>query len=243
MKSVVVTGASSGIGQSIVETFSQNGWHVIMLARSEAKLKAIKKNNLNTDYFVCDLTSVKEIAKLKKKIQSFHVHGLVNNAGIYQPHSIDEDDDAFWEDHFYSNLMSAIRVTRLFWDQLKINQGSIVNISSTLAICPIQNASSYSALKAAMNNWTLSLAIEGAPFKINANAICPGIVDTPIHAYFGSKKTKDKMLHKSLQKAQPLGRTGKPQDISPMVYHLCSEKAQWTTGSIINIDGGILLNS
>ena len=94
-----------------------------------------------------------------------------------------------------------------------------------------------------MSNWTQALALEGAPLGIRANAICPGIIDTPIHSYVDSPKPEDQELYQSMQKAQPLGRTGKVTDIAPMAYQLVSKDSQWITGTLLNIDGGILLNS
>ena len=240
MKKVLISGASSGIGKAMVQIFSQRNWQVFMLARRQDRLETIHRKIKNTQILVCDLTDPKAVKNLKNQIPST-LHALVNNAGIYHPCSLEEDQDKVWDIHYNSNLMGAVRLTRLVWPQLKKNQGSIVNISSTLAIKPIVGTAAYSALKAAMNNWTLSLALEGAPHKINANAICPGIVDTPIHSYFGDDGPKDREIHSQLQKSQPLGRTGCPEDIAFMTEQLCKSDSQWITGSIINIDGGILL--
>lgn len=139
--------------------------------------------------------------------------------------------------------MSAVRLTSALWPQMKESKGSIVNISSTLGIRPIANTAAYSALKAAMNNWTLSLALQGAQDGIKANAICPGIIDTPIHSFHAKETAQQKALFAQAQKAQPLGRTGTPEDIAPMCFQLCQQESSWITGSILNIDGGILLNS
>ena len=243
MKNAVITGASSGIGASLVEKFSRDGWSVTMIARNEEKLKKLESQFHNCKAIVCDLTDTEQVRLACEKINELPVHALINNAGIYQPQSIDEDSDQTWEYHLNGNLMSAVRLTRGLWANLKTSGASILNISSTLGIRPIANTSAYSASKAAMNNWTLSLALEGAPLGVRANAICPGIIDTPIHSYFDSAKPEDKQLHAQLQLAQPLGRTGRVDDISGMALNLCSESSQWITGVLLNIDGGILLNS
>ena len=211
-----------------------------MLARRRDKLEKISEKFKNTQVLVCDLTDPRAVESLKGRISS-PLHALVNNAGVYRPCSQEEDNDKIWDIHYNSNLMGSVRLTRLLWPRLKESGGSIVNISSTLAVRPIAGTAAYSALKAAMNNWTQSLALEGAPHGINANVICPGIVDTPIHSYFGEEGPKDQSLYKQLQKAQPLGRTGHPRDIAFMAEQLCKEDSQWMTGAVINIDGGILL--
>ncbi len=245
MKTVLISGASSGIGQELAQHFHQAGWFVFMVARRKERLQALKDKLPHSDFQVCDLTQTEDIQKLSQSIEKlrYPIAALINNAGVYQPKSLEEDDDEVWDQHYQCNLMSAVRLTRQFWPLLKANKGVILNISSTLAIRPILNTAAYSALKAAMNNWTLSLAIEGAPHGLRANAICPGIIETPIHNFFESTDPKDLETYKSLQKLQPLGRTGKPQDIAPMALELCSPHSAWITGNIVQIDGGILLNS
>lgn len=242
MKKVVITGASSGIGAVLAETFSANGWQVLMIARNENRLQSLKNNLKNTDYVVCDLSSKTEIAACTADLLRFGpIDALINNAGIYVPCSVDADQDDVWDQQYTTNLLGPVRLTRIYWEQLKKSKGTILNISSTLAIRPVQNTSAYSALKAALNNWTLGLALEGGPHGINVNCICPGIIDTPIHSYHGRATHQEKEIHKAVQKLQPLGRIGQPQDIAPMALQLCGPGSEWITGSIINIDGGILL--
>ena len=243
MRKVIITGASSGIGKAIAKTFSERGWASLLIARNEKRLKQLASKLKNCEILVCDLSDPQAIENNRDQILWTPVDALINNAGIFRPQMVDQDTDTTWEQHFQSNLMSAVRMNRVCWDSLQKQKGCVLNISSTLGIRPVANTSSYSALKAAMNNWTLGLAIEGAPLGLRANAICPGIVDTPIHSYIGSEDAEDKKTYAAMQKAQPLGRTGKPQDIAATAYHLCQPEAEWMTGSIINIDGGILLNS
>jgi NAD(P)-dependent dehydrogenase (short-subunit alcohol dehydrogenase family) len=243
MLSVIITGASSGIGQSLARTFSDRGWTTLLVARNEERLRQVSGELPNSTYRVCDLGEPQEIQALKEDLENRQVDALINNAGVYQPQAIDDHSDAPWEQQLQTNLMGAVRLTRLCWPALQRQKGCILNISSTLGIRPIPGTAAYSASKAAMNNWTLSLALEGAPHGIRANAICPGIVDTPIHSYVGSDRPEDQKIYQQVQGLQPLGRTGRPEDIASMAYHFCQPEAQWMTGSILNIDGGMLLNS
>ncbi len=243
MKTVIVTGASSGIGKEIAKHFSQQGWKVLLLARRAEVLQELAGQLQNAEAFPLDLTKPEDIKGFAEKISSYSVDALINNAGVFVSQSIEEDDDEAWETHFQSNLMSAVRLTRALWPQLKQSKACVLNVSSTLGLRPIANTASYSALKAAMNNWTQCLAIEGAAFGIRANALCPGIIDTPIHFYVESEDPKHQEIYKSVQAAQPLGRTGQPQDIAFMAFQFCQPQAQWTTGALLNVDGGILLNS
>ncbi len=243
MNHAVVTGATSGIGESICKKFTENNWSLTMIGRRTEKLEALCAKWANAKGFSCDLSDPEDILSLGKKLQGESIQALVNNAGIFKPLSLDDDEDSVWQDQWNSNLMSAVRLTRVVWPQLKDSKGCVLNISSTLGIRPIANTAAYSASKAAMNNWTQALAIEGAPHGVRANAICPGIIDTPIHSYMDENQVKDPKTYKQVQKAQPLGRTGKPEDVAAMAYHFCQPEAQWVTGTLFNIDGGILLNS
>ncbi|MEM7645426.1 MAG: SDR family oxidoreductase [Pseudomonadota bacterium] len=244
MKHAIVTGATSGIGTSITKHLSKAGWKVSMLGRNQEKLRDLEKEIPQTQGFVCDLSDPNAIKTFASEF-SYHqdLLALVNNAGVYQPGAMDDDRDAVWDYHYQNNLMSAVRLTRQFWSTLKANKGSILNISSTLAVRPIANTMAYSALKSAMNNWTQALAIEGAPHQVRANCICPGIVDTPIHAFHKNDDPDQREIYQSVQGAQPLGRIGQPEDIAQWVLPFCDPGASWTTGTILNVDGGILLNS
>ena len=179
MKTAIVTGASSGIGKEIASHLSQKGWRLILLARRTDSLNALQEELPQEALPVtCDLSSPKSIEIATQQITDWTsaIHGLVNNAGIFRPGSVTEDTDAHWEEQWLVNMMGPVRLTRALWPRLIRAEGSsIVNISSTLGVRPIPGTGAYSATKGAMNNWTQTLAIEGASAQIRANAICPGI--------------------------------------------------------------------
>ncbi len=238
-KYVVVTGASSGIGKEICLKLKTAGFSPIALGRREDLLKEV-----SSDFLTIDISSKDSLKKAKSYFQGFElgsIVGLINNAGIYIPQSFSENEMSTWEKQFETNLFGSIRITTAALEHLKVSKGSILNISSTLGIRPIENTSAYSASKAAMNNWTLSLALELSKDGINVNSLCPGIVETPIHEF---NNTKDKDLRKQLNSMQPLGRIGNVADIAPLAIHLINKEVSgWTTGGVFNVDGGILLKS
>lgn len=242
-KTVVISGASSGIGEATARVFAQNGFYVVMLGRNTSRLKKLKSEIKNSEYYAFDLSSrtdcEKAFNKIKKQIP-YPISVLVNNAGIYKENSFSKSKDIDWELFFQYNLMSAIRLTRFALPfMLKNGEGSIVNVSSTLGIKPTASTGMYSSLKAAMNNLTQSLALEFGPKGIRVNAICPGIVDTPIHSFHKlSGKEKEKIL-KSLAGLQPLGRIGTPEEVAKAIYFLASDNSSWTTGTVLSVDGGI----
>ena len=238
---MIVTGAGSGIGKSICKNLIEKGYTPILIGRTESKLKAVSEELNHSPYFPVDLSSENSIEELKTNYKSLPegtLKGIVNNAGVFKAQPFEQTTRKDWIDHFENNLLTAINTSKAFLELLKKEGGSIVNISSTLGVRPIPNTSAYSASKAALINLSSSMALELAPYKIRVNTVCPGIVDTPIHQPENRTSWKE-----DSSKLQPLGRIGEPQDISGVVCHLISDEAKWTTGTVIPVDGGILLNS
>ena len=241
--SVIVTGASSGIGAEIAREFSRNNYYVFLFGRSEQKLKDVQKTCVGpTEVLAFDLRNIgsfeKQILKALENKPPLEV--LINNAGIYHQQEFSQTSDAAWEDQFAVNLMGPIRLARLLWPLfVKNKKGNILNISSTLGLKPAPETSAYSAIKAALNNWTLTLAQEGGTLNIRANAICPGIVDTPIHSFHALEEIAKNKVLQNLSSLQLLSSIGKPIHIAKAAYFLASDDSAWTTGSILSVDGGI----
>lgn len=247
---VAITGAGSGIGAATAERFAREGWDVILLGRrpealEQTRLKIektigtgaagvpVRAHVLALDISArdCDTRALSWLSanpELAARIKC-----VVHNAGIYKQQMTLETTDADWHSIFETNLFGVARLNSVFWNSIKINRGSIVTVSSTLGLKPTASTAAYSASKAALINWTQSFALEAAPFGVRVNCVCPGLVDTPIH-HFQSDAQRE-----SLGPLQPLGRIGKPEEIANMIYTLAGPGSEWTTGSIISVDGGI----
>ncbi len=240
---VVVTGASSGIGAAIAIEFSKHGHHVVLLGRSLEKLISVQaKCKSQTTLLAFDLKNLQEhAAELLKALDNKpSLEILINNAGVYHQESFAKTTDDVWEEQFYINLLGPVQLTRLLWPILTKNKkGSILNISSTLGIKPVANTSAYSAMKAALNNWTITLAQEGGAYNIRANSICPGIVDTPIHAFHTMAPEEKLRVKTQMSKLQMISNIGTPEDIARSAYFIASDQSAFTTASILTIDGGI----
>lgn len=241
-KYVYISGGGSGIGFEIAKLCIGQDWTPILLGRRESVLVEASKSLKNCPFLSVDLSkesSKKALRDHFKTLEKGTLIGVVNNAGVYKPTAFLESTTAEWVDQFQVNVLSSVYLSQEFFSELQRDKGAIVNISSTLGIRPISNTSAYSASKASMNNLTLSMALEFAPHGVRVNAICPGIVNTPIHKQTPESVQEWKDMLKDMQ---PLGRIGEPLDIAQTAIHLLEESG-WTTGSIINIDGGILLKS
>lgn len=236
-KAVLITGASSGIGAATALEFSNQGYFVYLMGRNKDRLAEVASQCCSgASLLSCDLSDKSALDKrlseaLSNKIH--HIEVVVNNAGIYANESIQESQDATWEEQMNVNLMVPVRICRAFIPYFKnLGRGSFVNVSSTLGLRPQGPTAAYSASKAALVNFTQSLALECGPLGIRANCVCPGIVDTPIH------QGRDV---KSLGSLQPLGRVGNPVDVAKSIYFLGSPDSAWTTGAVLSVDGGINL--
>ncbi|WP_373997515.1 SDR family NAD(P)-dependent oxidoreductase [Bdellovibrio bacteriovorus] len=245
-KAALITGASSGIGAATAIEYSRNGYFIYLMGRNKERLQEVAlKCRSGASIVSCDMTDEAALQKRLNEVLGAKIHRvevLVNNAGIFETHNFTEGTDDIWKRQMEMNFFVPVRVARAFFPYFKeLGGGSIVNISSTLGLRPTANTGAYSASKAALINWTQSLALEGGAHNIRVNAVCPGIVDTPIHSFHSleadaKKETLDKM--KSLQ---PLGRIGTSEDIAKTAYFLGSEQSSWTTGAVMTVDGGINL--
>ncbi len=245
----IISGASSGLGAQIAQKFSSEGYAVLLLGRDLKKLQMVQKLCFKKqkkkpliEVLAFNLIDLAAHAKSLQKIleeQLPPVKILVNNAGIFKRENFATGSLKTWQEQFQINLFSAVELTQLVWPQLKKNQGSIVNIASTLGLKPTSGTGAYSASKAAMINWTLNLAQEGGAEGIRANCICPGIVDTPIQSFHSLNKIEKNKVTEQIKKLQLLQQIGQPQHIAEAAYFLGSDLSNWTTGAILNVDGGI----
>ncbi len=261
---VIVTGAGSGIGAATAERFAREGWELVLIGRRPEALEATAKRISATvtsseksslvpsdpkkrpiiHTIPVDISNLESVSVLNRWVKmspdvSNRVQALIHNAGIFERAKTMSSTDVAWHRIFETNLFAVIRLTQIIYPFLKANRGSIVNVSSTLGVRPTLDTAAYSASKSALNNWTQSFAVEAAQDGVRVNAVCPGIVDTPIHDFY-SAIDKVETLTK-LGPIQPLGRIGQPHEIAHMIWTLAGPGSEWTTGALIAVDGGISL--
>ncbi len=240
MKTVLVTGASSGIGREVVRLFAKNNYNVVITYNSDKKgaleLESEVNSGNNTLVLKCDISNEEDIIKMvnsvRDKFNSIDV--LVNNAGI----AIDTTFEDKTKDNFMKilevNLVGTFLVSKYVSEiMLKNKNGRIINISSTNAIDSYYVESlDYDASKAGIISLTHNLANYLSPY-VNVNCVCPGWVDTRMNSDISlefRKKQEDKIL---------LGRFANPREIANVVYFLSSEEASYINDSIIKVDGGV----
>ncbi len=239
-KTVLITGSSRGIGKSVAQLFIAEGARIILTSKDSKKLKKTS-NEINADFFPADIRNEKEVEKtVKYVIKKFgRIDVLINNAGILPKmkplHLISEKE---WNDNVDVNLTGHFRFTKHVLPHMFKRGGSIINMSSDAGLKGFENfyADSYSAAKAGIIQLTKSWAIEYAKYNIRVNCICSAVVDTDMTKEFWLSSAKKKEITK---KSHPLRRIGTGNDIAQAALYFASDDSSWTTGAILNVDGGV----
>ena len=233
-KVAIVTGGSKGIGYSIAERFLKEGAKVIICSRNKAELsKAASK--LGCNFYQLDVSDSSGVKSMSEWFSKEHgqLDILVNNAGLIRPGRISDTTEEDWDLQINVNLKGPFLMSNKFLPHM--NEGSsILNISSTVGLRAMRGAAAYCASKGGVVNLTKAMALDLAG-KIRVNCICPAVVDTPM---VDERVQAGNVSREVLDNVQPIGRMGKPEEIAAMALHLCGPEAEWTTGSIITVDGG-----
>ncbi len=239
-KTLVLTGASRGIGHATVKRFSQAGWRVISCSRQPFSDKCPWPMGPE-DHIQIDLSdpdnlgvAVGEI-KDRLKAEGGRLHALVNNAAISPKNSEGQRLDSLetpmhlWRQVFQVNFFAPIMLARGLFDELKAAQGSVVNVTSIagMRVHPFAGTA-YATSKAALASLTREMAADFGPHNIRVNAIAPGEIDTSILSP-GTEKIVETI---------PLRRLGLTSEVADTIYYLCSEGSSYVSGSEIHINGG-----
>ena len=242
-KIVVVTGASSDIGISIVKRLTEEGAKVIMLGRKLDVLENAKSAIDNKDSAIpmqCDIIDEAQVGQTVEQILNKYgaIDILVNNAGaINEPMHFHEMPDSEIKKLIDVNMHGVFKMTKGVLPSMRENKnGCIVNIgsiSSERAI-PRVHLAVYSSTKAAITMFTKAIAVEYARSNIRCNCVNPGIINSGmIKPYLDDPEAR-----KVLEDRLPLNRVGEPVDVANAVLYLASDEANWITGTVLNVDGG-----
>ena len=235
-KTVIITGASSGIGLGLVKAFLDRGYNVVGNARSQSGLDQAAARLGHPAGFIGvagDIAApATSTALISKAIQAFGaVDGLVNNAGFFLPKPFIEYSPQDLESLLETNLKGLVYASQATAaHMIDRRQGFIINISAAVALQPnIQVPAALPVLiKGGINQMTRALALELSAHNIKVNAVAPGIIDTPMH---------DPAHREFLDNLAPAGRVGTIEEIAEAVLYLAG--ADFTTGVVVPVDGGM----
>jgi len=242
-KVAVVTGGSRGIGRAIVRMLAREGCAVAFSYQSseEAALSLEKEVQELGIPCAASRVDVKDFNQVKSWIEATKekfgkIDILINNAGIIRDKALMLMSPEDWEAVLETNLTGVFNASRsCIVAFMKQKSGAIVNISSVSGVIGLPRQINYSASKGGVNAFTKALAKEVAAYGIRVNAVAPGFIETDILSGFSEEKKQE------ILKAIPLGRIGSVDDVAHCVKFLLSEQAQYITGQIIQVDGGLVM--
>jgi NAD(P)-dependent dehydrogenase (short-subunit alcohol dehydrogenase family) len=240
---ILVTGASSGIGEAIALAFAVAGAKVYGTARTEEALAEVRARHPQVNWVRLD---VRDGIAARGAVEGVVKHAgrldvLVNNAGVARPGPLQgtrAEDVAL---QFETNVYGLTYVTQAALPALQEAKGSIVNIGSAAGHKPTPGLSLYAASKAAVESLTISWALELAPHRVRVNAIAPGPTETPVFGKFGLPPDMLAGMKEGIVKSLPLGRIAQPAEIARWVVALADPSVTWMTGQVLSVDGGMSL--
>lgn len=235
-KTVLVTGASSGIGKAIAQECAKMGAKLIITARNEERLKYTLQSLVGSghQYIIADFSSDDGINDLVKSLPI--LDGMVHCAGLIKRLPLKFVNESHLTEIMQTNFFAPALITQKIYKAKKIQQeGSVVFISSVATGFASFGNIMYMASKGAINSLSKGIAFELATQKIRVNCIEPGMIVTNL-----TKAISDEELAEDV-KRYPLGRFGKPEEIGYAAVYLLSNASKWITGSVIKIDGGLTL--
>ena len=250
-KRAVITGSTSGIGLGIAKAFAEKDYNIVFngLEKNGAEISLEIANKYQVDHIFSDANMLEPKSLRELVAQSASHFGtidvLINNAGIQLVSPIESFPEDKWNDIININLNSLFHLTKAVWPYMKNQRfGRIINIASVHGLFASEFKSAYVAAKHGVIGFTKAVALEGAPFNITCNAICPGYVKTPLVEMQIADQAKvhnlseEEVVSQVLLKKQAVKEFVPVEIIANMALFLAAEDAATVTGAAIPIDGG-----
>lgn len=241
-KVALVTGAAQGIGKAVSLLLARNGADIIVsdvnLEKAEETAKEVQTLGRKALAIKADVAKLEDVEKMVEATlaQFGHVDILVNNAGIARDKLILRMTEEDWDAVLNINLKGTFNCTKAVVRHMsKQRSGKIVNIASVVGEMGNAGQGNYAASKAGVIGFTKTIAREFAQRGINVNAIAPGYIETPMTDALPDKAKEE------LKRLIPMDRLGKPEDVAEAVLFLVSESANYITGQVLNVNGGIYM--
>jgi len=254
-KNVFITGAAGGIGKAISMAFAKEGAKIVLTDLDkkglEESFKELKSKNTVIKTYLLDITKEEMVkATVSKILEDFsYIDILINNAGVSSMNWFWKLTEEEWDFNMNVNAKGVWLITKhVVPHMIKRRKGKIVNIASMAAKMGAPLLAHYSASKFAVVGFTQSIAKELAPYRINANSVCPGFVKTSMQEREIAWEAKlqnikePKKVREEYIKQTPLGRLCYPEDVAKAVLFLSSENADFMTGQAINVTGGACMH-
>ncbi len=236
---ILVTGAASGIGLAIAELFHREGARVAMLDRDGARLEKAAVDGAPT--LVCDVADEGQVRDAVGRAATVlgGIDGVVNSAGIDLMRPFERMTAAEWARVLAVDLTGPMLVCHAALPALReAGRGTIVNIASGAALRPLEQRTAYCAAKAGLVMFGKTLAVDLAPYHIRVNAICPGIIDTPLFRSSWADALDPQAELSRILDRYVIKRPGQPDEVAQAALYLTSDESSFVTGAALAVDGG-----
>lgn len=243
-KSILITGGTSGIGLAAAQGFLEKGAKVMITGRSEGKgRQAVTDLGSPTDLFFhpCDVRSSADVETLFREASAKlgRVDVLVNSAGIYLEKRLEDTSEIEWDAIIETNLKGIYLCCREAYRHFRqYGGGVIVNVSSDDGLKGEPSCAAYCASKGAVSNLTRAMALDWSAEGIRVNAVCPGVIDTPLTAAAVDEQENKELYVREMNDLHPIGRIGRPEEAAAAILFLASDDASFITGANLAVDGG-----
>jgi 2-hydroxycyclohexanecarboxyl-CoA dehydrogenase len=240
-KSIVVTGAASGIGRATARAFAEAGGQVILadlsIDKGEEAATQLRAAKLKAMFLPLDVASDESIANFKKEALALgDVHVIANVAGYGKGQPFVENTPDFWERVIDVNLIGPIKLIRALLDPMIARRsGKIVNVASDAGRNGSSGETVYSGAKGGLIAFSKGLAREMARYSINVNCVCPGPTETPMLTALPENHLE------AFKRAIPFRRFGRPSEIADAILFLASDRASYITGQTLSVSGGLTM--
>ncbi len=244
-KTVLITGAASGIGEATARACADEGAYVVVTdlnsTDGEALAEELTDGEAGAEFHRLDVTASDQFHDVVDEVSETHgIDVLINNAGTGHPSAYVEDTDDSMRDFVFDvNINGVWNGCHAVLPHMKAQgHGAIVNVGSLASIRGLPKQAAYSLSKGAVLNFTRAVAAEAGPKGVRVNAVCPGFTDTPLLEQYLAVQDDPDAAREALREGYPLKRLGEPEEIADCIIFLASDRASWVTGHGLVVDGG-----
>jgi NAD(P)-dependent dehydrogenase (short-subunit alcohol dehydrogenase family) len=245
-KRALISGAGSGIGAAVSETFARQGAYVIVVDRDQeagaAQVQKIIDDGGSAEFLECDVADVASCENVANQVLRKHGHLdiLVNNAGIGHVGTIFQTTAEDLDRMYQVNVRGVFNMSKVFiGSMVERKKGSIVNTASIGGVVGLYDRLAYCTTKFAVVGLTKCMALDHAMDGVRVNCVCPGRVETPFVKARLAEYPDPEKAYKEMSASQANGRMGRPEEIAAAMLYLASDESQFVTGSELIIDGGL----